>query len=213
MSSMRTNEYRAILPKSAALPDEPDRPSRPLPTPDPEASFLSAEALVDTFRATSGADELIEQVPNFAQPHSWFPLAIFTVTLRLGTAKYLDIWDVDLFDKYTDMQHSIAANRIWFSAEGFSSWGSPETKTGRINCYFSVPVTGHYTCTAQLESDGGGAVVECLIDASSYGPLQFNGPISQPHAAELQAGNHAFRIRQRSGAFFFKGLWVHYVSP
>ena len=106
------------------------------------------------------------------------------------------------------MKQCLAICRAWFSADGFTFWDSPQTKTGRINCYFKAPTAGNYVCTAQLESYGGPAQVECLIDAFNFGPLGFNGAISQPHPAALSAGYHSFRIRQKAGAFFFVGLTV-----
>ena len=116
--------------------------------------------------------------------------------------------DCDHFDGFTDIPTSLADCRVWFSANGFTFWGSLETKTGRINCYFRAPSTGIYVCNVQLQSHGGPAMVECLIDNFSLGPLPFNGAINQPHTAMLGAGYHHFRIRQESGSFFFSNLTV-----
>jgi hypothetical protein len=59
-----------------------------------------------------------------------------------------------------------------------------------------------------LQSYGGAALVECLIDNSSFGPLPVDGIITQPHPCSLSAGGHHFRIRQLSGSFFFLALTV-----
>lgn len=128
--------------------------------------------------------------------------------MKTGTARFLDMWDVDHFDGFTDMQRCLTDCRAWFSADGFTFWDSPETKTGRINCFFNAPSTGTYICDAQLQSFGGSAVVECRIDSSSFGNLPFNGSITQPHTCNLTTGGHSFRIRQVSGSFFFIGLTV-----
>jgi hypothetical protein len=106
------------------------------------------------------------------------------------------------------MQRNLADCRVWFSDKGFTYWDSTETRTGRINCYFRAPTAGNYVCNVELQSYGGPAQVECLIDSFSYGPLPFSGAITQPHAASLGAGYHSFRIRQMSGSFFFVSLFV-----
>jgi hypothetical protein len=100
--------------------------------------------------------------------------------------------------------------RAWFSGDGFDFWGSSQTKTGRVNCYFTAPSNGNYTCNARLQSYPAStpAVVDCLIDNSSFGHLTVLGTIDQPHMASLSAGGHHFRIRQVSGAFFFLRLTV-----
>jgi hypothetical protein len=169
---------------------------------------MSAQVVARALRATAGATDLISKIPSLARWQIWLPIATFSVCQKTGTATYLDIWDADHFDGFTDMQRNLSECRVWFSADGFSYWDSPQTKTGRINCYFRAPSAGNYVCNVQLQSYGGPAQVECLIDSFTYGPLPFNGTISQPHAAALAAGYHSFRIRQMSGSFFFVGLTV-----
>ena len=155
-----------------------------------------------------GSKELFQKNPSFAMWRAWLPIATFSVCQKTGTATYLDIWDADHFDFFTDMQRNLSECRVWFSADGFTYWDSPQTKTGRINCYFRAPSAGNYVCNVELQSYGGPATVECLIDSLSFGPLPFNGTITQPHATSLSAGYHSFRIRQMSGSFFFVGLSV-----
>lgn len=58
---------------------------------------------------------------------------------------------------------------------------------------------------------GSSAIVECLIDSSSFGSLPFTGTIYQPHPCGLTAGGHHFRIRQQSGSFFFLSFDVQRV--
>lgn len=169
---------------------------------------VSAQAVATALKKTRGADAVLKQIPTLADHLGWLPVATFTVCQKTGTATYLDIWDCDHFDGFTDMQSNLADCRVWFSGDGFSSWGSAGTKSGRINCFFRAPNSGNYVCNAQLQSYGGSATVECLIDSSSFGPLPFNGSINQPHPCTLTAGYHHFRIRQMQGAFFFVSLTV-----
>jgi hypothetical protein len=121
------------------------------------------------------------------------------------------MWDCDHFDFFTDMQRCVTDCRAWFSHHGFTTWGSAETATGQINCYFNAAVAGDYSCAAQLQSypSTSGATVECLIDGHSFGLLPFTGTIIQPHFSSLSAGGHHFRIRQVNGSFFFLSLTVY----
>jgi len=173
-----------------------------------EGPTLDATLISKSLRATPGATDLIKQIPGLANPATWAHIATLCVCVRFGTARYLDIWDADHFDYFTDMQRNVAECRAWFSAGGYGYWGEPATKSGRVNATFRAPTAGNYVCNAELESHGGPAEVECLIDAFSFGPLPFSGFINQPHPATLSAGDHAFRIRQLTGSFFFAGLTV-----
>ena len=129
------------------------------------------------------------------------PTAYFSVCSKSGTAHFLDIWDADHFDGFTDMQECVDDCRAWFSADGYAGWGSGQTKTGRVNCYFSAPTEGDYLCTAALQSypTGSPSQVECLIDSFSFGlapvhrndlpaspllPLGRRSPL--PHPAEVR---------------------------
>lgn len=172
------------------------------------AEAASARAVARALAATRGAEALIKRIPALALPDLWLPVATFSVCGKTGTAKYLDLWDTDHFDGFTDMQRDIANCRAWFAADGYTTWDAPQTKTGRVNCCFSAPTAGNYVCNARLQSYAGPAVVQCLIDAFNFGSLPFNGTIDQPHPAALSAGYHHFRIRQQSGSFFFLGLTV-----
>jgi hypothetical protein len=181
----------------AAIPGSERRPG---PTREAKPT-LDARLALRNLRATPGGTEIIKTIPSLLNWRDWFPLAIFTPSFKFGTARYLDVWDDDHFDGAHE-------GRIWFSADGNVFWGSPQTKTGRVNCFFRAPSDGNYVCHVKLESYQGPAQVECLIDDFNYGPLPFNGTIDQPHPRLLGAGYHSFRIRQMSGSFFFVGLTV-----
>jgi len=166
------------------------------------------EEAFEALKATRGADALLKDIPAISDLALWSETAYFSVCKKTGTARYLDLWDTDHFDGVTHMQRCVSDCRAWFAGDGYSQWGSGETKTGRINCYFSVPTTGKYICNAKLQSYGGPARVECLIDNSTFGFLGVSGTIDQPHPCSLSSGFHHFRIRQVSGSFFFIGLTV-----
>jgi len=170
--------------------------------------------IVRAFKKSAGYEEIIARIPKSQTVAGWdkgTQIAYFSVCSKTGAASWLDIWDCDHFDGFTDMQRSINDCRGWFSHTGYSTWGSAETATGRINCYFNAAVAGDYSCVVQLQSSpaSSNATVECLIDNSSFGPLPFTGTILQPHFSVLSAGGHHFRIRQVSGSFFFLSLTVY----
>jgi hypothetical protein len=171
------------------------------------------EAVLEALKATTGADQILERIPTIEAAHAWVKTAYFSVCSKSGSARYLDIWDADHFDGFTDMQRCLSDCRAWFSGDGYTTWGSGQTKTGRVNCYFNAPVAGSYVCNASLQSfpASSGATVECLIDSFSFGPLPFTGTVNQPHPCNLSAGGHHFRIRQMSGSFFFLSLTVFRV--
>jgi len=201
------DEFRLSLQKASTpdrAPTQRERPSAPRAAKLITEPRLIAKAL----RSTAGFADVVALVPGIVKWQDWFPVATFSVCQKFGTAAWLDIWDADHFDGFTDMQRCVSDCRAWFSAEGYAFWGAPQTKTGRINCYFRAPTAGNYICTAQLQSYNGAASVECLIDNSSFGLLPFNGTIVQPHPCTLTADYHSFRIRQVSGSFFFVGLTV-----
>jgi len=194
--------------KAIKVPDD----ARKVPSVKPPKTTLEAAAVYKALTDTIGSKELIKKIPALADLRVWTLTACFCVCVKQGTAVWLDIWDCDHFDGFTDMQHNVAECRAWFSANGFTFWGSSETKTGRINCFFNAPTAGTYICSAELQSFGGAAQVECLIDSSSFGLLPFNGSIVQPHTCVLAAGGHSFRIRQVAGSFFWVGLNVWKVG-
>jgi len=203
----KTSKYQLQLgnaPKALRLPST----GRKVAATKTVRPTVEAESVFNALKATAGSKELIAKFPDVADYLHWLPLATFSVCVKTGTAQFLDIWDADHFDFFTDMQRCVTDCRAWFSADGFDFWDSPQTKTGRINCYFTAPSAGMYVCNAELQSYGGPAQVECLIDSFNFGPLPFNGTIIQPHMTNLSAGGHSFRIRQRSGSFFFISLTV-----
>lgn len=169
---------------------------------------VSAADALAALHATKGSEKVFKAFPQFLDVAAWLPVANFTVCSKFGAARYLDLWDVDHFDGFTNMKKNLDECRAWFSDKGYDTWGSGQTKSGRINCYFTAPQGGAYICTARLQSYAGQADVECLIDGSSFGPLHVNGTITQPHPCNLSAGGHHFRIRQLSGSFFFLSLTV-----
>jgi hypothetical protein len=167
------------------------------------------------FKQAAGYEDVIARIPKAASVTGWqrgTQVAYFSVCSKSGAASFLDLWDCDHFDFFTDMQRCIRDCRVWFSHTGFSTWGSPQTATGRINCFFNAAVAGDYSCVVQLQSfpTSSGATVECLIDNNSFGPLPFTGTIIQPHFSVLSAGGHHFRIRQLNGSFFFLSLTVYH---
>jgi hypothetical protein len=176
-------------------------------------SETSPRAVLRSLKATPGADEILGRVSDFGELALWKEVAYFSVCRKSGSARWLDLWDADHFDGFTDMQRCVNDCRAWFSADGFTTWGSSQTKTGRVNCYFTASAAGNYICNARLQSypTGATSVVECRIDNSSFGPLSWSGTIDQPHPCVLAAGGHHFRIWQVSGAFFFLSLTVYQV--
>ena len=174
----------------------------------------STAQIVRAFKQAPGYEEIVARIPKAASAKGWEEGTLvgwFCVCSKFGVAKYLDIWDCDHFDLVTDMQHNISDCRAWFSHQGYTTWGSGQTATGRINCNFNAAVAGDYSCVAQLQSypTTSGATVECLIDNQSFGNLPFTGMIIQPHFCVLSAGGHHFRIRQVSGSFFFLSVHVY----
>jgi hypothetical protein len=172
--------------------------------------LTTPEEALDALKATKGAANVLGRIPDLENLALWLPTAFFSVCRKTGTARYLDLWDTDHFDGFTDMQRCVNDCRAWFSGDNYQFWGSGQTKTGRVNCYFNAPASGNYTCNARLQSfpTSAPAVVECLIDNNSFGPLTVFGTINQPHMTSLSPGGHHFRIRQISGAFFFLSLTV-----
>lgn len=169
---------------------------------------VNSANVLKALKSTKGFDQVSKKVPNLKWIAAWQEIAKFTVCKKTGTATYLDLWDVDHFDGFTDLKKNMDECRVWFSADGHTYWDSPQTKTGRINCYFRAPSDGFYVCNAHLQSYGGSAQVECLMDNNSFGLLPFNGTIIQPHTTQLSLGYHSFRIRQKAGSFFFYSLQI-----
>lgn len=206
----RTNDFELSIVESL----------KSLPVPEAREGTTSADLIttpeeaLEALKATKGAEAVLKRVPNLGDVKFWFPTAYFSTCSKSGTARYLDTWDADHFDGFTDMKRCLDDCRTWFSGDGYDYWGSGRTKTGRINCYFTAPTAGTYTCNARLQSypSTSPASVECLIDDNSFGPLTVLGTINQPHMSSLSAGGHHFRIRQRSGSLFFLSLTVWRIS-
>lgn len=173
----------------------------------------TTQEIFRTFKKARGYEDIVAQIPKAATLGGWdAQIAYFSVCRKTGTASWLDIWDCDHFDGFTDMRRCVSDCRAWFSHKGYSTWGSAQTATGRINCYFNAPAAGDYSCVAQLASYpfSSRATVDCLIDDQSFGHLPFTGTILQSHfCPALSAGGHHFRIRQVSGSFFFLSLTVY----
>lgn len=202
--------YRMKILKSTKIPKTERRPARVARV----RVKPTAREILRAFKKSPGYEEILARIPKAATLAGWekgTQVAYFSVCSKSGSAKWLDLWDCDHFDGVTDMQRSISDCRAWFSHTGYSTWGSAQTSTGRINCYFNAAVAGDYSCAVQLQSypAASGATVECLIDNNSFGPLPFTGTILQPHFSTLSAGGHHFRIRQMSGSFFFLSLTVY----
>lgn len=172
--------------------------------------IVTPEEALEALSVTKGAAPVLERLPLLERPDLWLSTAYFSVCRKTGTARYLDLWDADHFDGFTDMERCVTDCRAWFSGAGYTGWGSAETTSGRVNCYFTAPTAGYYTCNARLQSwpPDARALVECFIDGFSFGPLPVLGTIDQPHLSQLAAGGHHFRIRQVSGSFFFLSLTV-----
>jgi hypothetical protein len=209
MKSKRPQKpFRLTLGRSMEAVRLPAKGARQLAPMRPARVSHSAREAFRALKATAGAKEILAKSPGLNSPNGWTQIAFFSVCLKTGTATYLDIWDADHFDLFTDMQRELTACHVWFSDQGFAYWNSPQTHTGRINCYFRAPADGNYICNVQLQSYGGPATVDCQIDGYDFGPLWFNGPITQPHPSYLSAGYHSFKINQISGAYFFIGNTV-----
>lgn len=203
-------EYRMkILESKRAVSAEP-RPKRP----GKVRVKPTMGEIMRAFRQAQGYDEIIARIPKATKPSGWdegTEVAFFSVCGKTGAAQWLDLWDCDHFDGASDIRRSLSDCRAWFSGAGYSFWGSSQSTTGRINCYFNAPAAGDYSCVARLQSypAGSQAVVDCLIDDSSFGNLPFTGTVVQPHFCVLSAGGHHFRIRQVRGTFFFLSLTVY----
>src|SRR5256885_586458 len=98
----------------------------------------SARAVLRSLKETAGAEDILERVSDFGELALWQEIAYFSVCGKSGSARWLDIWDADHFDGFTDMQRCVNDCRAWFSADGFATWGLVETKIGRVNCYFNA---------------------------------------------------------------------------
>ena len=205
----KRNRFRMKLVRSARQVLKPERSKRRHRPRVAQAKLTTtSQPVVRALKATDGAQDLIAKIPALVQPLDYGLIATFTVCQKTGTALFLDFWDTDLCDGFSDVTSNLQGCRAWFSADGFAFWGSEQTKTGRINCYFRAPIEGIYVFSLEL-GDGDQGVFKCFIDDESFrtvGP--FLGTTAQPYVASLLAGFHHFRIKQESGAFSFVRLTV-----
>ena len=159
-----SKQYRMRIVRSTKVLRPQRRPAR-----IPKAGVKPiTRAIFRVFRRTRGY--IIARIPKVATPAGWYKgtqIAYFTACGKSGSAQWLDIWNCDRFDGFTDMQRSINDCRVWFSHTGFSTWGSAQTATGRI---------------------ASGSTVECLIDKISFGPFPFTRTILQLHFSNLSTG-------------------------
>ncbi len=191
----------------------PKSERRPAPTPRLNAKPTTSQ-IVRAFKQARDYETIVARIPKAATVAGWdtgTQVGYFSVCNKSGNARFLDLWDCDLFDFVSDMKRSASNCYAWFSHSGYSTWGSGQTATGRINCHFDAATAGEYACVVQLRSDPLSATskVECFIDSSSFGVLPFSGTILQSHFSVLSAGGHHFRIRQVDGAFYFLSLTVY----
>jgi hypothetical protein len=185
--------------------------ARAIPKPSPQVALAAV-------RAAGGADEAIAQVPNLADAALWQETAFFSVCSKTGTASFLDLWDVDHFDFFTDMQSSLDSCRVWFGGDGFEFYGGPGGNTGRVNCNFFAEAEGYYLVIASVESDpsSDSATVHYVLDdfgpgssPQDLGAFAFTGPVNQPFLLLLSADGHNFRIDQEQGGFFFYSVTIY----
>src|SRR5436309_8360372 len=122
-------EFRLTMGESKALeaPPQKERPAAPRAA----KLELDPRRIARALKATPGFKEIKAKIPDLANWQTWwpFPVATFTVCQKTGTAAWLDIWDDDHFDGFTDMQRDLSDCRVWFSANGYTFWDSAETKT------------------------------------------------------------------------------------
>ena len=96
----------------------------------------TTEEIVRAFKKVRGYEDIVARIPRAATVSGWdggTQIAYFSVCRKSGAASWLDIWDCDHFDGFTDMPRAVSDCRAWFSHTGYSTWGSAQTGTGRIN--------------------------------------------------------------------------------
>src|SRR5713101_5358329 len=97
MADERDFRLRLIESKKAYPADHKhDRATRAKPETNPRAVLRS-------LKATLGADEILDRVPDFGDVAAWKEIAYFSVCRKSGSARWLDLWDADHFDGFTDM--------------------------------------------------------------------------------------------------------------
>jgi hypothetical protein len=182
------------------------------------------EAL-DALRQLKGAQAAIERFPQLGQVEVWGEIATFTVCRTTGTASSgTFVWDADFPGVLLSLADAEDNCYVYFAgAESLGEVIPPQTLTGQIWCYFTVPEPGYYVFlpSAQTYPDeyygpDYFATVECLIDDISFGEFQIrpSHPLDQPMLANLASTSkdpsvgHRFTIRQVSGAVFFWSLRV-----
>lgn len=161
-------------------------------------------------RKTRGYKETMRRSTRNEDECTYTRIAEFTVCSKSGTARFLDLWNCDHFDGFSDMQKSINDCSAWFSGTGFRSWGSPETRKGVINCNFRAPERGIYFFNVRLKSypTRNRAKIRFTLDNEDSPVIVFQGLSDVPHEDYLTRGYHHFRIKQLNGAFYFLSLTI-----
>ena len=57
-------------------------------------------------------------MPGLGAPAAWVQVAYFSVWQKTGTATYLDIWDADYLDYFTDTQRDLTDCRVCLGRAG-----------------------------------------------------------------------------------------------
>ena len=86
------------------------------------------EEALEALKATKGAAAVLKQLPLLDRPELWFTTAYFSVCRKTGTARYLDFWDTDEFDGFTDHRRCVSDCRAWFRETG-TRRGAPERRS------------------------------------------------------------------------------------
>ena len=120
-----TNEFRLTLGESTKEVLPPKQKERRV-TPRAPKLNLDPRSIARALKATAGFKEVAGVAPKIADWHLWFPVATFSVCVKTGTASWLDIWDNDHFDGFTDMQRCLSDCRVWFSDQGYAFSNHPD---------------------------------------------------------------------------------------
>src|SRR5438128_1661254 len=110
--TMASNQFRLTLGEALDEIRLPERAERGLAASRPVKPTIDAHVVVRAVKATAGAEDVIAKVPGLVTPRTWLPVATFSVCLKTGTATWLDIWDCDHFDGFTDIPTSLADCRV-----------------------------------------------------------------------------------------------------
>lgn len=203
-------EMRLVESMETSPPATVTRPDAP-PTKRPPPTRLEA---LEALQTTNGGTRLIERVPMLGQTEVWGEVANWTACETSGAAAAVFIWDADFMGPAWNLFDAWANCTAYFSdAEPFGDVTPPDTLTGQVWCYLNALSAGYYFFVAHVETyvdydPAYEAIVDCLIDSSSFGLLHLKPGHSSRHPflANLSAGHHIFKFKQVSGAFFFENL-------